>query len=965
MNPQQNFFHSMTMCAWNAQNIVNKKGELIDFVLENDVDILFIGETHLNASQTFNIPNYRAYRCDRTRSRGGGVLLLIKDCIPSCLVNSDNSQQYEYVAVRTKFQKYGEITIIAMYNPPRNTLRKRDIRQLFPLRQKTILAGDLNAKHQAWGCNATNKNGKKLNKLIEREGLFIKLPDQPTYLSLNFNHRPEYLDYVITNFHFNCNLYTINDLSSDHLPVLIYTDDSVEDKKKTIQITDWVLYKNTLIHRKLKNKKLHTISDIDKEVQRIQRHMSKAKQTSTTTRHVHHNYLKLPPELKDLIRLKNRQRKFYKRTQNPADKTKLNHLIRTIKLEVQQYRNTQWAETLASLALNEKKLWALTKALRNTRNINRPIHGPNGLVYDDEDKTEVFADSLELQFTENAEPNDILHEEQTLHENYTYFQENNIIDTTTIPCVYTREIMEQIKRLKRKKAPGKDAISNEMIRELPVKYIARLATIFNRCLALGYFPTAWKQAITVLFPKPNKDPAFAANHRPISLLACLGKLFEKIIYNRIKPHLDFIPNYQFGFREKRGTDQQLIRVADYIVDAKARNMHTAMVSIDFEKAFDKTSHPGILNKLIKHKLPHYLIVLLKSYLNNRSFQVKYNKYISTSRPIKASVSQGSILGPTLFIIYTADFPTWTDHNSLIAMYADDTILLQRSWDPSNALDKLQDKLDDVEEWCEQWRTKINGAKSQLIIFNRKKNNKRTNKYLEIFNDRVENKTSVGYLGITFNKRLNWGEHIQRSICKANAMQRRLEPLIGIRSTLDIKLKRKLYLTIIRPIITYASPVWSTATDTQLKSLQTFQNKIVKKIAKAPWYIRRRNIHKDLNIPQILDFIDKLNVKFCTRNIHLNSAIADVIIYSATARHNRDRPLIRIAERNQTIRNQMIAVAIERAENLHPGETADLQQRTNAEVEEPPTTPQPHFNSVESRINRDHAHTGASRPAACI
>jgi len=328
----------------------------------------------------------------------------------------------------------------------------------------------------------------------------------------------------------------------------------MENKTKIFHKTNWTLFKNILIFKKLHKLKIRTPEDIDVEVKKLQDKIIKAKDEASTIKKVHHQYLKLPDEIMQLIALRNRQRKVHRLTQNPADKQKLNRYNKLIKIEVQHYRNQRWAELLVNIANDERRLWDITKAIRNPRNISRPLHGPNGLEYYDEEKTEIFARSLENQFTENYTIADILHDEEVIRQNDNYFNNNQSIDTNTIQCITTREILNTIKKLKSHKAPGKDKITNVIIKQLPVKYVARLAAIYNRCLALGYFPSPWKHAITVLFPKSGKDLKFPDSYRPISLLGNLGKLFEKLIYARLKPHLSFLPQHQFGFREGRGTD---------------------------------------------------------------------------------------------------------------------------------------------------------------------------------------------------------------------------------------------------------------------------------------------------------------------------------------------------------------------------------------------------------------------------
>ena len=113
--------------------------------------------------------------------------------------------------------------------------------------------------------------------------------------------------------------------------------------------------------------------------------------------------------------------------------------------------------------------------------------------------------------------------------------------------------------------------------------------IYNICLKIGYFPKAWRQATGIMIPKPDKDPKITTNYRPISLLSCIGKLFEKILANRIRGELEeksFFNIWQLGYRNRRCAMEYILRLTDDTLIAHEANRVGAAVFIDVEKAFD-------------------------------------------------------------------------------------------------------------------------------------------------------------------------------------------------------------------------------------------------------------------------------------------------------------------------------------------------------------------------------------------
>jgi hypothetical protein len=217
------------------------------------------------------------------------------------------------------------------------------------------------------------------------------------------------------------------------------------------------------------------------------------------------------------------------------------------------------------------------------------------------------------------------------------------------------DVQKQIRKLKRRTAPGEDGISNTMIRNFTPNTIRHLTVIFNAVLQLGYFPTRWKHANILAIPKPTKSPQEPGSYRPISLLPALSILMERMVEKRIERYARqkrIIPDEQFGFRKGHSTTAQLARITDDITHGYNVNKHTGLVLLDIEKAYDTIWVSGLIYKLINLGFPEYITLFLMSYLTQRTFSVTVSGYHSTPKHITAGLPQGAVLSPILFTIYS-------------------------------------------------------------------------------------------------------------------------------------------------------------------------------------------------------------------------------------------------------------------------------------------------------------------------
>ena len=386
------------------------------------------------------------------------------------------------------------------------------------------------------------------------------------------------------------------------------------------------------------------------------------------------------------------------------------------KLEAQR---KSWKSKTASLNLERdgRKLWRLTKQLNDDKDQAR------GQVTLEEDGEMLTGRQAANVFAHNYKDVSDIPVNREQQREARREQRERKTDRET-PChmnqrLTLHELKTVLKKLKTKKSPGPDGITNEMLIHLGPTATSKLLEIYNHSWKQGQLPQIWREAIMIPILKKGKDPKKAASYRPVSLTSCVVKTMEMIVNARLKWYLEtnnLLATQQAGFRQFRSTEDQTTFLAQEVEDAFQEQKVVLTAWIDLQRAFDKVWIDGLQVKLMRSGVGGAMLQWIKSYLNNRRARVTLNQATSRKFLLRHGVPQGGVLSPTLFLVFVNDLVSELPRGVQAALYADDLVLWCKEEHATTAKYRMQQAIDKLSAWAEDWCVTTNKDKSCTTLF---------------------------------------------------------------------------------------------------------------------------------------------------------------------------------------------------------------------------------------------------------
>ena len=362
-------------------------------------------------------------------------------------------------------------------------------------------------------------------------------------------------------------------------------------------------------------------------------------------------------------------------------------------------------------------------------------------------------------------------------------------------------IQRKLKALNIRKATGYDGIPGKLLRLAHRELSVPIASLINTCISNNKFPGIMKAAeVSPIYKKA--DSLNKGNHRPVSVLTTVSKLYESVMNDQMIQHFihifdDLLCAYRKGY-----SSQALLTKC--LEDWKAALDHREIVGcifMDLSKAFDCLPHSLLVAKLHAYGFSYSACELIASYLCERRQRVKINNVRSEWKTLCKGVPQGSILGPLLFNAFINDLFYFVE-KCMLYNYADDNSM-------SHAAPAIQDVCSALEhdgniaiDWFESNGMQANPSKFQLMIMS-----PIPTEPVSITlkgNTVIMSESCVKVLGILIDNRLDFSQHISLMCSKA---ARQLNALARISKYLDQSSLKTIHNSFISSNFSYCPLVW--------------------------------------------------------------------------------------------------------------------------------------------------------------
>lgn len=892
-----------------------------------------------------------------TEPKQAGVAIAISNIIVSQMDEEPKAVNDRIISLRLPLKHKRHCTIISVYaptmtNPPEIIDRFYDelsqVLKDIPNADKIILLGDFNARvgsdQHIWpkvlgkfNSGRVNSNGEILLALCSEHQLAIT----NTY----FNHRPSHknswmhprskqwhlIDFVITrqrdiqDFH-NTRAMRGANCSTDHIMIVSKVNLIIRkriakrsSKKLKLDVNKMKLQSvKTELKEALAEKLEECDQMLDKPVEEQWDKFKKilyetSKEKLGPTKRKHEDWFDdNDTELLELIKTRNEARSemMNRTTRSTTAKYKQTH--KALQQRCRELKNQWWTDKAAELQeladFNDTKgFYQSMRAIWGPR-----VNHPSQLL--DHGGQNVLSEKPDLLHRWTEHFNQLLNEETTVASVTT----NSITQAPPQAWMDEAPEIEEVRKavgmLSDGKSPGADGIHPEIIKSGGERVLQALTNIIKKAWKENEVPQDWKDAQLVTIFKKG-DRRICGNYRGISLLSIPGKVFARVLLNRLSSQIDqFLPEAQCGFRAGRGTVDMVFSLKQVQEKCIEQNMPLYMVFVDFTKAFDTVNRTALWKLLQRYGCPEKFTTLIKALHENMQARVSLNGELSDPFTVSNGVKQGCVLAPTLFSLFLTATLThaFNDCNKGVLiqsrpnadlfnvnqfkstrktkgilvrelMFADDTAFIAHSFDDA------QEIVTRFSDAAKAFGLKINIKKTEMMYQPVPGSN------TEGLNIRIDNQdlnrvSHFKYLGSTVSDTNKLDEELKSRMSKASSAFGRLRERVWDNKHLTIKTKAAVYRAIVLSTLLYGVESWTIYRITSHR-LSAYMMRHLRYILKIRWWhhVSNKTILQQTGLPSMYDILRQRTLRWTGHVCRLNdNRLPKQILFSQLKEGSRSR-----------------------------------------------------------------------------
>ena len=479
-------------------------------------------------------------------------------------------------------------------------------------------------------------------------------------------------------------------------------------------------------------------------------------------------------------------------------------------------RQTFYNEKIQTCAGDQKALYSvLNKLLHRVTETQLPVH----------DCPSELANRFAIFFIEK-----ISRIRDGLHTCHTHLHSVETSSCTISMVKFSSVSQEDVEKIIGKannKSCSLDPVPTKILKQHLSHILPVITRVINLSLEEAVMPAPFKEAVlTPILKKSSLDKEVLKNYRPISNLAYISKLIEKVVDLQITDHIqkyNLDEEMQSAYRQHHSTETAWVRLHNDILRALDDNMAVLLVCLDLSAAFDTIDH-GILLRRLECRLGirEKCLKWFTSYLTDRKFRVMVSGSTSQSQDLRCGVPQGSVLGPKLFTLYMlplgdlarshgVDFHIYADDCQLYMAFKRDNTLITAS--------KMERLVNDIKSWMSNNMLKLNEDKTEIMVLNGARRSDIDLPSLMIGTESVSMSNSTTLLGVELDNTISLENHIRNT---AKSCFFKLHNMFKIRKCITKEAAKTMVHSMMTSKLDYCNSILHGLPDSTVKSLVSVQ-----------------------------------------------------------------------------------------------------------------------------------------------